>query len=189
MGLFTKERITFWKPFRIAIRFLIGFVIWTTCVHMRWKRRLDHRRDLHTTFLLRRLTHAWLQRAFPSFQARTNHVPRELCVHTSLESGFLASRRITIQNALFSRLKPHFKNPIWKSFAFTKGKRLSNQERVRITFRNGFRNVNRFFVNRPNIYKNLKSTIFFSCLLFVSRNRLIESSLKIKQTCLLFFVT
>ena len=30
--------------------------------------------------LLRRLTHAWLQRAFPKC-ARMNHVPKELCVH------------------------------------------------------------------------------------------------------------
>ena len=63
-------------------------------------------------FLLRRLTHAWLQRAF-SKCARTNHVPTELCVYKSSESG-----RITIQNAPFSR----FKSLIWMSFAFTKGK-------------------------------------------------------------------
>ena len=54
--------------------------------------------------------------------------------------------RITIQIALFS----HFKSLIWKSFVFTMGKiRLSNQERVRITIRNGFRNVILSFVNRP----------------------------------------
>ena len=57
------------------------------------------------------------------------------------------SRWITIQNAIFS----HFKSLIWKNFAFTKGKiRLSNQERVRITIRNRFRNVIRSFANRPN---------------------------------------
>ena len=35
MGLFTftKEKITFQKPCWIVIRFLIGFVIWTMCVH------------------------------------------------------------------------------------------------------------------------------------------------------------
>ena len=55
------------------------------------------------------------------------------------------SRQIAIQNAFF----PRFKSLIWKSVAFTKGKiRLSNQERVRITFRNGFLNVICFFVNR-----------------------------------------
>ena len=98
-------------------------------------------------FLLRSprwLTHAWLQRAFPKC-TRTNHVPKELCIHMSSESGFL--RRSRSKTPLFSR----FKSLIWKSFAFTKGKiRLSNQERVRITFRNGFRNVIRSFVNRPS---------------------------------------
>ena len=33
LGLFTKEGITFPKPFRITILFLIGFVLWTMCVH------------------------------------------------------------------------------------------------------------------------------------------------------------
>ena len=51
----------------------------------------------------------------------------------------------------FSHFKMHFKSLIWESFAFTKGKiRLSNQERVRIMFRNGFRHAIRSFVNRPN---------------------------------------
>ena len=55
-------------------------------------------------------------------------------------------RWITIENAPFSC----FKSLIWKSFAFTKGNiRLLNQERFRITFWNGFRNVIHSFVNRP----------------------------------------
>ena len=41
------------------------------------------------------------------------------------------SRRITIQNALFSHFKTRFKSMIWNSFAFTWAKiRLSNQERA-----------------------------------------------------------
>ena len=41
------------------------------------------------------------------------------------------SRRITIQNALFSCFKTRFKSLIWNSFAFTWAKiRLSNQERA-----------------------------------------------------------
>ena len=60
----------------------------------------------------------------------------------------LSTTRITIQTPLF----PRFKSLISKSFAFTQGKiELSNQERVRITFRNGFRNVIHSFVNRPNV--------------------------------------
>ena len=68
-GLFTKERITFRKAFRIAIRFVIGFVIRTTCVHKHCNRR-----------------------AFRTC-ARVNQVPKELCVHTSSESGFLGRSR------------------------------------------------------------------------------------------------
>ena len=64
----------------------------------------------------------------------------------------------------FLVLKAHFKSLIWKSFAFTKGKiRLSNQERVRITFQNGFRNAIRSFVNRPCIASHpwIWFTLFF----------------------------
>ena len=121
LGLFTKERITFRKPFRIAIRFLIGFVIWT--IHVRSQalqppvsitNRICALRG-NILFLLRRLAHAWLQRAFPKC-ARTNHVPKELCIHKSSESGFLGGSR--------SKTPPFlcFKSLIWKSFAFTKGK-------------------------------------------------------------------
>ena len=117
----------------------------------------------NSLFLLRSprwLTHAWLQHAFPKC-ARTNHVPTELCVHKSSESGFLRkSRSIT---PLFSRFKTRFKSLIWKSFAFTKGKtRLSNQERVWITFRNGFRNVIRSFVNRPIVQSILTPALTWS---------------------------
>ena len=48
VGLLKKEPITFRKPFRIAIRFLIGFVICTTCGHMHCKRRPNHEQDLCT---------------------------------------------------------------------------------------------------------------------------------------------
>ena len=102
-------------------------------------------------FLLRSprwLTHAWLQRAFPK-GARTNHVPKELCIHTSSESGFLRGSRSK------TPFLSCFKSLIWKSFASTKGKIwLSIQERVRITFRNGFRNVIHSFVNRPTVEQN-----------------------------------
>ena len=74
-------------------------------------------------FLLRSprwLTHAWLQRAFQKC-TRMNHVPKELCVHVSSQSGFLCGS--WSKKPIFSR----FKSLIWKSFAFTKGKiRLSN---------------------------------------------------------------
>ena len=49
----------------------------------------------HILFLLRILrwlTHAWLQCAFPKC-TRTNHVRKELCVHMSSESGFLCESR------------------------------------------------------------------------------------------------
>ena len=83
-----------------------------------------------------------LQHAFLNC-ARTYHVPKELCVHTSSESGFLGGSR---SKRPFLR----FKSLIWKSFAFTKSKnRLSKQERVRILIRNGFRNVIRSFAHRP----------------------------------------
>ena len=151
MGLFTKERITFRKPFRIAIRFLIGFVIWTMCVHMHCKRRPNHEQEVIILFLLRSphwLTHAWLQRAFPKC-TRTNHVPeRTLCSHVL---RIRLSTQITIQNTLYSPFQNAFQKPDLKEFAFPKGTiRLSNRERVRITFRNGFRNAIHFFVNRPN---------------------------------------
>ena len=109
-------------------------------------------------FLLRRLTHAWLQLAFPKC-ARMNHVPKELCVHTSSESGFLGGSRSK------TPFLGGFKSLIWKSFLFTKGKiRLSNQERVRITYRNGFWNVFRSFVNRPYVRWSL-GTSRSSCTL------------------------
>ena len=38
------------------------------------------------------LTHAWLQCAFPKC-ACTNHVPKELCIHNTSESGFLLEAR------------------------------------------------------------------------------------------------
>ena len=126
VGLFTKEQIMFRKLFPPTIRFLIGFVIWTMCVHKHCNCHPDHKQDLHTarkyfvpSALTDPLTLAWLQRAFPKC---TNHVPKELCVHKSSESGFLGGSRSKMP-FFFSRLK----SLIWKSFAFTKGKiRLSN---------------------------------------------------------------
>ena len=44
MAVFTRERITLWKMFRIAIQ----NVILTTCVHMHCKRLPNHNQDLHT---------------------------------------------------------------------------------------------------------------------------------------------
>ena len=38
MAVFTWARITFRKTFGIAIQNVIGIVIWTTCVHMGYKR-------------------------------------------------------------------------------------------------------------------------------------------------------
>ena len=86
LGLFSKERITFRKPFRIAICFVIGFVIWTMCIHKRCNRRPNHKQDLRTARKYFVPTaqiddvHVWLQRAFPKC-AHTNHVLKELCVH------------------------------------------------------------------------------------------------------------
>ena len=111
----------FRKPFRIAIRFLIGFVIWTMCVHMHRKRHPNHEQDLHT-------------------------------------ARIRLSTRNTIQNALyFVFQKPVPKAWFERALRSTKGKiRLSNQERVRITFRNGFQNVIRSFVSRPSVKQKQK---------------------------------
>ena len=40
--------LTFRKQFRITIRFLIGFAIWTTCVYKHYNHRPDHEHDLYT---------------------------------------------------------------------------------------------------------------------------------------------
>ena len=49
------------------------------------------------------------------------------------------SRRITIQNALFSRFKTRSKSLIWNSFLFTWAKiRLSNQEKAESRFETSF---------------------------------------------------
>ena len=57
-------------------------------------------------FLLRRLTHAWLQRAFPKC-TRTIHVPKELCVKSSEWSGFLGGS--WSKTPLFAFQKPDLK--------------------------------------------------------------------------------
>ena len=64
--------------------------------------------------LLRRLTHAWLQRTFPKC-ARTNHIPKELCVQQVLRIRL--SRSITVQNALFFA----FQKPDLKELCVHKG--------------------------------------------------------------------
>ena len=99
-------------------------------------------------FLLRRLAHAWLQRAFPKC-ACTNH-----CSERALHSQVLRirlSRRIMIQNAPFS--KAWFERALHSQRVKSC---FSNQERVRITIQNGFRNVIRSFVNRPHCLRPKK---------------------------------
>ena len=73
---------------------------------------------LHVLRSLRWLTHAWLQRAFPKC-TRTNHVPKELCVHMSSESGFL--RRSRSKTPFISRFKSPFQKPDLKELCFHKG--------------------------------------------------------------------
>ena len=148
LGVFTWTRITFRKTFQNAIQNVIGIVIWTTFVHMGYKRLSNHDQDLRTAsdvLLLLRSPHAlidpcayaWLQRAFLKC-TRTNHVPKQLCVH--IWTRIRLSRRITIQNALFSRFKTRFKSLIWNySFLFTWAKiRLSNQEKAESRFETSF---------------------------------------------------
>ena len=99
--VFTKERITFRKTFQIAIRFVSHVGSWFelrafTCIAnaVPITNRICALRG-NILFLLRSprwLTHAWLQCAFPKC-TRTNHVPKELCVHIILESGFLRGSR------------------------------------------------------------------------------------------------
>ena len=113
MAVFTWERITFRKTFRIAIQNVIGIVIWTMCVHMHCKCLPNHDQDLRT--------------------AREYFVPTALRSHV-LESGFLRWSRS--KTPFFPHFKTRFKSLIWNSFAFTRAKiRLSNQERVEISTR------------------------------------------------------
>ena len=154
-GLFTKERITFRKPFRIAIRFLIGFVIWTTCVHKHCKRTPSQSRTgsahcevIFCSYCAVRAD--WPMHGFSvHFQnAHTRITFRKSFAFTCPQNQAFYDPKCP----LYSVSKAHFKSLIWKSFAFTKGKiRLSNQERVRFAFQNGFRNVIPSFVNRPTV--------------------------------------
>ena len=64
---------------------------------------------------LRWLTHAWLQHAFPKCTC-TNHVPKELCVHMSSESGFLGGSW-----SKMSLFKSAFQKPDLKELCFHKG--------------------------------------------------------------------
>ena len=152
MDLFTKERIMFRKPFRITIHFLIGFVIWTTCVHMHCNRLSQSQTgSVHCEVIFCSYCADWPMHGFSAhFQkcACKNHVPKLKRALRSHVLGIRLARRITIQNALFSR----FKSLIWKSFAFTEGKfRLSNQEMGQNHDPKWPRNVILSFVNRPNI--------------------------------------
>ena len=86
----------------------------------------------------------------------------QLCAFTSIANAFPITNRIcTLRgNILFLLRSPRWLTHVW--LQFTKGKiRLSNQESVRITFRNGFRNVIRSFVNRPNIHCFEHSIMYF----------------------------
>ena len=152
MGLFTKEWITFWKPFQIAVRFLI----WTICVHKHCNRRPNHNHDLHT--------------------AREDFVPTaqidpcisKVCTQESRSERALRShvlrirlvRQITTPKCPFCALQ----KPDLKELCVHKGKiRLSNQERVRITIWYGFQNVITLFVNRPYmLYGNALVSIYWS---------------------------
>ena len=131
LGLVTNERITFRKPFRMTIRSLIGF------------RDFNYIRSQALQLLSR-----W--RTGPAHCEVMGVFTKELI--TFQQSFAFTSPQnqafwwITIQSALFSRLK----SLIWKSFEFIKGQvRFSDQERVRIMIRNGFWIVIRSFVNRP----------------------------------------
>ena len=127
VAVFTKEWITFRRMFRIAISFVIGIVIWTTCVHMHRKCRPNHEQDLRTARYYCAVRADWpmhgLSVHFQNAHARITF--RKSFAFTC--PRIRLSMWITIQNALLSR----FKSLIWKSFAFTKGKiGLSNQERA-----------------------------------------------------------
>ena len=108
MAVFTWERITFRKTFRIAIQNVIGIVIWTMCVHMHCKRLPNHDQDLRTAsdilFLWRNsrwLTHALLQHGFSvHFQNAHARITFRKSFAFSCPRIRL-STRITIQNAPF----------------------------------------------------------------------------------------
>ena len=121
-GLFTKERITFRKLFRIAIHFLIGFVNWTTHVHKHCKCHPNHEQELRTArwYFVPTAQSALIDPCMASARI-SNMRMHESRSERALRSHVLRIRlstQITIQNALFSR----FKSLIWKSCAFTKGK-------------------------------------------------------------------
>ena len=61
-------------------------------------------------FLLRWLTRAWLHRAIPKC-THTNHVPKELCVHKSSESGFLGGS--WYKTPFFCSSKAWFERALW----------------------------------------------------------------------------
>ena len=111
-GLFTKERITFQKPFRIAIRFLIGLVIWTTYVHKHCNCRPDHDQYLCTVrwyFVPTALIDPCMVSAriskLHTHKSRSERALRSHVLRIRLSS------QITIQNTPFLC----FKSLIWKS--------------------------------------------------------------------------
>ena len=109
LGLFTKERITFRKPFRIVIRFLIGFVIWTACVHKHCNCRPDHKQDLRTTrYYFVPTVQIDPCMASVRISKMHTHKPRSERALCSQVFRIRLSRRITIQNTLFSVSKAWF---------------------------------------------------------------------------------
>ena len=152
MGLFTKEWITFWKPFRIAIRFMIG------------DRDLNYVRSqaLHTPSQSRTGS-AHCEAIFCSYCAVRADWPKHgFSAHFQNEHAWIMFRKsfafTCSQNQafyanhdpkrLFFRVSKHVSKAWFKKVKI----RLSNQERVRITFQNGFRNVIQSFVNRPIVF-------------------------------------
>ena len=109
LGLFTKERITFRKPFRIVIRFLIGFVIWTACVHKHCNCRPDHKQDLRTTrYYFVPTVQIDPCMASVRISKMHTHKPRSERALCSQVFRIRLSRRITIQNTFFSVSKAWF---------------------------------------------------------------------------------
>ena len=102
----SPERIMIRKPFRIMIHFLIGFVIWTTCVHKHSQlpSPITNRIcALHCEVI--NILHIQKHRS-------------ERALHSQVIRIRLSIGRSRSKTPLFS----HFKSLIWKNFAFTKGK-------------------------------------------------------------------
>ena len=129
---------------------MIGFVIWTVCVHKHCNHHPNHEQDLHTArwyFVPTMQIDPCMASACIS-KMHTHESRSERALHSQrVKSGFLGRSRS--KTLFFS----HFKCLIWKNFAFSTGKiRLSNQESDRITFWNSFPNVIGSFVNRATVW-------------------------------------